>query len=93
MQKVVTINYEKDLIDAISLVSKSSYREKILYELEENMKTPSKIARATGIQSSHISKYLKSLKEANLIICLNENANQGRIYIITDLGKQVLNHI
>ena len=84
---------DEELIEAIALVSKSKYREKILYDLEEKVRTPSKISKATGIQPSHISKYLKSLKEANLIVCLNEEAKQGRIYMITDLGKEVLSYI
>jgi len=84
---------EQKLIDAISLVSRSEYREKILIDLKDKIRTPSKISKSTGIQASHISKYLKSLKDAGLIICLNEEANQGRIYKITKLGKEVLERI
>jgi len=84
---------EQKLIDAIALVSRSEYREKILFDLKDKVRTPSKISKSTNIQASHISKYLKSLKEADLIVCLNEEANQGRIYMITELGKEVLEHI
>lgn len=84
---------EQKLIDAIALVSRSEYREKILFDLKDKVRTPSKISKSTGIQASHISKYLKSLREADLIVCLNPEANQGRIYMITKLGKEVLEHI
>ena len=57
-----------ELINYIGLVSRSSYRERILKDLENKIKAPSKIAKATGIQASHISKYLKLLKEADLIM-------------------------
>ncbi|MDR0913100.1 MAG: ArsR family transcriptional regulator [Methanobrevibacter sp.] len=84
---------EQKLIDAIALVSRSEYREKILFDLKDKVRTPSKISKSTGIQASHISKYLKSLREADLIVCLNPGANQGRIYMITELGTEVLKHI
>ncbi|MGL6298372.1 MAG: winged helix-turn-helix domain-containing protein [Methanobacteriaceae archaeon] len=84
---------EQKLIDAIALVSRSEYREKILIDLKDKIRTPSKISKSTGIQASHISKYLKSLKDSDLIVCLNEEASQGRIYKITELGEEVLKHI
>lgn len=49
---------EQKLIDAIDLVSRSEYREKILIDLKDKIRTPSKISKSTGIQASHISKYL-----------------------------------
>lgn len=84
---------EKDLVNAISYVSLSKYRQKVLLELEDNLKIPSAIAKATNIRISHVSRTLKGLKEKKLVECLNEEANQGRIYRITDKGKKVLKYI
>jgi len=48
---------------------------------------PSKISKDTEISIHHVSRYLKQLKEKKLLICLNEDYKQGRLYKITDLGK------
>lgn len=84
---------KKDLVDAISYVSLSKYRQKVLLELKNNLKIPSAIAKATNIRISHTSRTLKGLKEKELVECLNEEANQGRIYRITAKGKEVLKYI
>ena len=84
---------EKDLVNAISYVSLSKYRQKVLLDLKDNLKIPSAIAKATDIRISHISRTLKGLKEKELVECLNEEVNQGRIYQITSKGKEVLKYI
>ncbi|MGL6297823.1 MAG: MarR family transcriptional regulator [Methanobacteriaceae archaeon] len=84
---------EKELIDGISIVEMSSYREKVLVDLKEKIKTPSRIAKSTKIGTSHVSTALKELKEHNLVVCLNPEKNQGRIYKITKLGEEVLKYI
>lgn len=55
------------------------------------MKKPSEIANAVNISDKNISRYLKDLKNKNLIVCLNENAKMGRLYKLTDEGKELLN--
>ncbi len=84
---------DDELIDLISFVQMSSYREKILTDLMEKIKTPSKLSKSTGIKMSHISTVLKELKDKNLIECLNPNKRQGRLYTTTKLGKKVLKYI
>lgn len=84
---------EKDLINAISYVTLSKYRQKVLLDLKDNLKIPSAISKATNIRISHVSRTLKGLKEKGLVECLNEEANQGRLYQITDLGLEVLKYI
>ncbi|MGL6299115.1 MAG: MarR family transcriptional regulator [Methanobacteriaceae archaeon] len=61
-------------------------------ELRDDLKIPSTIAKATDIRISHVSRTLKGLKEIKLVECLNEEANQGRIYTITEKGKEVLKY-
>ena len=84
---------EKELIDGISLVEMSSYREKVLIDLKEKIKTPSRIAKSTNIGASHVSTALKELREHKLVVCLNPEKKQGRIYKITELGEKVLKYI
>lgn len=45
------------------------------------------------MSNTHTSKYLKSLKERELIICLNEEAKRGRLYQLTEKGKEILKYI
>lgn len=80
----------KEIIDAVSYIQMSPYREEVLKALETGFKIPSKISKSTGIRTSHVSRALKGLKEKGLVICLNEEASQGRLYMLTDLGKEVL---
>lgn len=82
-----------ELINGISLVEMSSYRERVLIDIKEKIKTPSRISKSTNISTSHVSTALKELMENGLVICLNPEKKQGRIYRITELGKEVLEHI
>lgn len=82
-----------ELINGISLVEMSSYREKVLIDIKEKIKTPSRISKSTNISTSHVSTALKELMDNGLVICLNPEKKQGRIYRITKLGKEVLEHI
>ena len=73
-----------------SYILASTYREKILEYLNERMGTPSLISDATGIRREHISNVLSDLKEKGLIECLNEEVRKGRLYKITNKGKESL---
>ncbi|MBZ9570589.1 transcriptional regulator [Methanobrevibacter sp. TMH8] len=84
---------DDELIDLISYVQMSSYREKILIDLMDKIKTPSKLSKSTEIKMSHISTVLKELKDKKLIECLNPKKRQGRLYTDTELGKKVLKYI
>jgi len=84
---------KEELVKGIALITRSKNRKNILIYLEKGIKTPSQIAKNTNIDNSHVSKYLKSMKEAKLIVCLNEEDTQGRLHKITDLGKEVLKYI
>jgi len=82
---------EKQLIKGISLIKNSGYRKKILYSLNGvNYLTPSEISDKTKIRLNHVSNSLKDLKDNKLIICLNEQDKRGRLYKITEIGKNVI---
>ncbi|WP_197272493.1 winged helix-turn-helix domain-containing protein [Methanobrevibacter arboriphilus] len=68
----------------------SPYREITLKELKNSEKIPSRIAKNTNISTSHISRALTGLKQKGLVIVLNPEKSQGRLYQITDLGLKVV---
>lgn len=84
---------EKELIEGIAIIQRSKCKEKVLKSLNNSIKMPSKISKDTEISIHHVSRYLKQLKEKQLVVCLNEDYKQGRLYQITELGKKVLEYI
>ena len=84
---------DKQVIKGVSLIKNSDYRKKILTSLNDvNYLTPSEIAEKTKIRLNHISNFLKDLKENGLVKCLNDAEKRGRLYQITNLGKEVLKY-
>ena len=81
---------EKDDMSIISLLARSKKRIKVLKSLEKEDKIPSKISKDIDDNSNHVSKYLKTLKEAELVECLNEEDKRFRFYRITAKGKHYL---
>ena len=57
---------------------------------DEQVKIPSEIANDTGIYQNHISNTLRQLKDEDLIECINPEVRKGRLYRLTDLGKEVV---
>lgn len=82
---------EKQDIEIISLLSWSKKRLEVLESLENENKIPSVISKDINDSSHHISKYLKTLKEYGLVVCLNENDKRYRYYSITPKGTKYLN--
>ena len=83
----------KDDMRMISLLLRSKRRVEVLKSLEFEDKIPSKISKEIGDSSNHVSKYLKTLKEAEMVVCLNEDDNMYRFYRITDKGKYYLQKV
>lgn len=59
----------------------------------ELYKKPSEIAEDKELTSSQVSNAIKDLKRKKLIICLNEESSKGRLYILTDLGKEAVKNL
>ena len=83
----------KDDMRIISLLLRSKKRVEVLKSLEFEDKIPSRIGKDIGDNSNHVSKYLKTLKDAELVVCLNEEDARYRFYSITDKGTYYLNQI
>ena len=81
------------MVNAISLLKSSVYRLKIIKAINNETLTPSEIADKTKIRLNHVSMFLKELKENKLVECLNEETRKGRLYELTELGKNALKKI
>ena len=68
----------------------SSYRVKAMKTIGTGVKTPTNIAKGSGIRPNHISKVLKELKDNDLAVCINETARKGKLYRLTQKGLVIL---
>ncbi|WP_296882613.1 transcriptional regulator [uncultured Methanobrevibacter sp.] len=82
-----------ELLKLTSYVQISKYREKTLKSIGDEVKIPTHIAQDSGIRTNHISKVLSELKSKDIVECINEEARKGRLYRLTDTGKEVLETI
>ncbi|WP_410319546.1 ArsR family transcriptional regulator [Methanobrevibacter sp.] len=81
---------DNEMLGLVAHVKISSYRLKTVLSLNESDKTPSQIAKDTGIRINHISTVLKKLKELGIVVCLNEDDKRNRIYQLTPIGREVV---
>ena len=81
------------MVKAISLLKSSDYRYKIIKAVGNDTLTPSEIAGKTKIRLNHISTFLKELKDNDMVKCLNEDARKGRLYELTETGKNAINQL
>lgn len=84
---------DDELLKLTSYVEISKYREKTLKSIGNNVKIPTNIAKDSGIRTNYISKVLSELKSKEIVECINEEARKGRLYRLTDTGKEVLESI
>ena len=71
----------------------SSYRAKAVKALKDESKTPTNIAKDSGIRINHISKVLKELKDCNVAECINEEDRKNRIYRLTSTGEEIVDYL
>lgn len=87
-------NIDEEVLRTYAYVNISKYRVKVMKTLEDNtVKTPTVIAKDSGIRSNHISKVLRELKEVGVAECINEDARKGRLYRLTDLGDEIVKNL
>ena len=78
------------MINAISLIKSSEYRHIVLKAIGNEVITPSEIARKVDLRLNHVSTVLTDLKDKKLVKCLNEETKKGRLYQLTELGKNAI---
>ena len=81
---------DNEMLGLVAYVKISSYRLNTVMSLYDSDKTPSQIAKDTGIRINHISTVLKKLKELGIVVCLNEDDKRNRIYQLTPIGREVV---
>src|SRR5574344_1089577 len=82
-----------ELLQLTSYVQISKYREKTLKSIGNDVKIPTNIAKDSGIMTNQISNVMRELKSKEIVECINEEARKGRLYRLTDTGKDVLESI
>lgn len=87
--ETIDLSMEKEDAEILSLLNRSQKRLEVLESLEKEDKIPSMICKDIHDSSYNISKYLKVLKEYDLVICLNESDKRYRYYRITPKGKKI----
>lgn len=80
----------KELFLTIGFLKSSNHRLKVLRAIEDSIKTPTEIGTEIGIRTTQVSDALISLKQKELVVCLNEEAHKGRLYTATDLGRKII---
>lgn len=84
---------DDETLKVFAYVNISSYRVRCVKALKGEIKTPTVIAKDSNIKLNHISKILHQLKDCGVAVCLNEDARRGRMYRLTSLGDEIVDHL
>ncbi|MFH1607978.1 MAG: ArsR family transcriptional regulator [archaeon] len=76
----------------VSFIISSDYRKKVLSNLE-NQRMPFSISKKLNINKTHISRALKELEGKKMLLCLTPNSNKGKLFVISEYGKKILEEI
>ena len=79
--------------DKVKYVNKSSYRCNVLKAIGNDVKIPTQIANDSGVLRNHVSNVLRELKEKELVECLNPESRKGRLYRLSEEGRDILDDI
>lgn len=91
MKKAIIMDDET--LKKFAYVNISSYRERTVRALMHEVKTPTKIAKDSGINRTHMSNVLRDLKQNGVVECINEEVRRGRLYRLTDLGEEIAENL
>lgn len=77
--------------DLVKYINNSSYRVNVLKYLSDgNVKMPRDIAKNCNILPNHISNVLTLLRNLGLLECINPEVKKGRLYRLSEDGKNIL---
>ena len=79
--------------ETFEFIQRSSYRQRVLKALDEDVLMPTEIAERSNIKTNHVSKVLSELKSKELIEIINPEARKGRLYRIQPNGKEILKYM
>ncbi len=83
----------ENLIEKIAFVQGSEHRKNIVLYLKNDLYTPTQIGEAIGVRTNHVSNLLSQLKKQNIVYCATPNIHKGKLYSLTEEGKQVYEYI
>ncbi len=75
--------------NVVGFIVRSKHR-KIILELLDKPKTPTKIKEETKLHFNSVSRAIIELEKKGLIKCLNPTQKLSRFYQITKRGKEIL---
>ncbi|MFX0121784.1 MAG: winged helix-turn-helix domain-containing protein [Promethearchaeota archaeon] len=75
----------------VSYVKRSKNRQKLVKELAVKPNFPSELVKNLQISFSIVSKNLRSLQNKNIVICFTPNEKKGRLYSLSDIGRDIVN--
>jgi len=80
---MVEINWE-----LYGWVARGKQRRMVITAMDRP-KIPSEIRRETKLSITHVSKILRLFKEKNIAKCLNPDSRTGKVYELTEMGKEI----
>lgn len=84
---------DEKILEKIAYVLASEHRKNIILYMDMELHTPKEIGDAINVRTNHISNLLAQLRKNNLVYCATPKIRKGKLYSLTDDGRQVLNYI
>lgn len=86
---------DKKMIELLSYVKLSTYRVKVLLALnkQEKFVLASELSKIIDIRITHIGATLKELTDKKLAFCPNPDVKRGKLYEITDNGRDIADYL
>ena len=81
---------DNQILELVAYVKASEHRQNIIKYLGNDLKTPSEIGDELNIRTNHISNLLADLRKNDIVLCATPNIRKGRLYKLTDTGKEIL---
>lgn len=78
---------------AYGFVVGSEYRRSVLGAMEPGARTPKQIAIVTKLHLSHVSTTLNELANEKVVICLTPELRKGKLFQLTDLGREIVKRL
>lgn len=81
---------ETTFFKMLGFVAASNNRKKVLRALKGGDKNSSEISKELGVKTQTISKSLRQLNNAGVIVCIDEEKKKNRTYHATDIGIDII---
>lgn len=84
---------DEQLLELVAYIKASEHRQNIIKYLGDELKTPSEIGNELNIRTNHISNLLADLRKHDVVLCATPNVRKGRLYKLTNTGKEILKYL